>query len=118
MERTKPQEGDIYSVVDVGGHSFTICYGYYSEAERGVTDPIPIYPCFLTDPHYTAEGHPLVTRIQDPCEYYEAADGDGWCADCIHCSSVRDEIGICRCDKNQIYHFQKTATDSPKEVAI
>ena len=118
MERIKPQEGDIYSVVNVGGHSFTIRYGYYSETERGVTEPIPIYPCFLTEPHYTEEGYPLVTRIQDPCEYYEAVDGDGWCADCIHCSSVRDEIGICRCDKKQKQNFLNPETCFPKEVAI
>lgn len=93
----KPREGDIYDVVQIGGYSFTIRYGYYDETERGSSDPIPIYPCFLKEPVHTAEGKPLVTRIQDACEHYEPADGagDGWCADCAHCQSWQKEIGIC-----------------------
>lgn len=95
-----PREGDIHEVVQVGGHSFTIRYGYYDESERHTTDPIPIYPCFITEPHYTADGFPLVTRIQDACEHYfagEGTQGDGWCADCLHCSDDQGEIGICQC---------------------
>ena len=99
MKSNTPIEGDIFDIVFVGGHRFTIRYGYYEEAERGTADPIPIYPCFIKDPHYTIEGHPLVTRVQDACEHYEpTGDGDGWCADCIHCASEGLEIGICKCD--------------------
>lgn len=100
MRTDIPQVGDIHKVVCVGGHSFTIRYGYYTEAERHTTDPIPIYPCFITTPYYTEEGHPLVTRVQDACEHYCAGEGnmgDGWCADCVHCTGGHDEIGICRC---------------------
>lgn len=100
MRTTIPREGDVHEVVSVGGHSFTIRYGYYDELERSSTDPIPIYPCFLTDPHYTEEGFPLITRIQDACEHYAAeheGGGDGWCADCLHCSGDHGEIGICQC---------------------
>lgn len=100
MHTAIPREGDIHEVVCVGGHTFTIRYGYYNETERCTTDPIPIYPCFLSKPHYTAEGFPLVTRIQDACEYYftgEGSAGDGWCADCLHCSGDQGEIGICQC---------------------
>lgn len=99
MNSTAPREGDVHEVVCVGGHCFTIRYGYYAEEERLITDPIPIYPCFISNPHYTEEGHPLITRIQDACEHYECADsgGDNWCADCVHCSSVHKEIGICHC---------------------
>jgi len=99
MQNRSPREGDIHEVVCVGGHCFTIRYGYYSEQERGNTDPIPIYPCFITEPHYTEDGRPLVTRIQDACEHYcvgNENDGDGWCADCIHCHITHDEIGICQ----------------------
>lgn len=95
-----PREGDIHEVICIGGHSFTIRYGYYAESERETTDPIPIYPCFITAPHYTEEGHPLVTRIQDACEHYlagEGSAGDGWCADCIHCTSEHAEIAVCHC---------------------
>lgn len=101
MKNSTPREGDIYEVVCVGGHCFTIRYGYYSETDRHNTDPIPIYPCFISDPHYTQEGHPLITRIQDACEHYmtdEGVQGDGWCADCVHCHSEHKEIGICRCE--------------------
>ena len=99
MKNNTPREGDIFDIVSVGGHQFTIRYGYYADEERGATDPIPIFPCFLTKPMHTGEGHPLVTRIQDACEHYRAArgEGDGWCADCIHCQDWQTEIGICRC---------------------
>lgn len=97
---TRPMEGDIYDVVHVGGHSFVIRYGYYEESERESSDPIPIFPCFLTSPVHTGEGMPLVTRIQDACEHYKAVqgEGDGWCADCIHCRNWQAEIGICQCE--------------------
>lgn len=100
---TKPREGDIYDVVPVGGHSFVIRYGFYEESERGVSDPIPIFPCFLTNPVHTDEGSPLVTRIQDACEHYipTQGEGDGWCADCIHCQNWYTEIGICQCPRRQ-----------------
>ena len=100
MNRIKPREGDIHEVVHVGGHSFIIRYGYYAEEERHMADPLPIYPCFLTTPYFTEEGHPLITRIQDACEHYQTAEGEGdrWCADCVHCHSEHKEIGICRCE--------------------
>lgn len=100
MDMKIPREGDIHSEVHVGGHKFIIRYGYYSEEERGITEPIPIYPCFITKPHYTPEGLPLITRIQDACEYYETQaedSSDGWCADCVHCDSIQEEIGVCQC---------------------
>lgn len=95
----KPREDDIYDVIHIGGHSFVIRYGFYEESERGVSDPMPIYPCFLKDPRHTSGGMPLVTRIQDACEHYTAShgEGDGWCADCIHGKSWQSEIGICTC---------------------
>jgi len=101
MSTTTPREGDIYEVVYVGGHCFTIRYGYYKDSERDSTDPIPIYPCFISDPHYTEDGFPLITRIQDACEHYNTGngyEGDGWCADCLHCSGDQGEIGICQCE--------------------
>lgn len=104
MVKQKPEEGDLYEVVTVGGHVFTIRYGYYSDQDRANTDPIPIYPCFLTTPRYDPEGKPLITRIQDACEHYHANDGegDGWCADCIHCAISHREIGICQCEHRSI----------------
>lgn len=100
MNAKIPREGDIHEVVCVGGHTFTIRYGYYAESERHTIDPIPIYPCFESQPLYTSDGFPLITRIQDACEHYLSSDGnagDGWCADCIFCGREHDEIGICQC---------------------
>ena len=101
---TRPREGDIYDVVHIGGHQFVIRYGFYDESERDDSEPIPIFPCFLTSPAHTDEGHPLVTRIQDACQHYSAAqgDGDGLCADCTHCRTWQSEIGICECPHHKI----------------
>ena len=99
MNRPIPREGEIFERVSIGGYEFVIRYGYYTEEERSTTDPIPVYPCFITTPHFTEEGHPLVTRIQDACEHYQTSEGsagDCWCADCIHCISENSEIGICK----------------------
>lgn len=100
MHSHSPREGDIFKVLHIGGHSFTIRYGYYTESERGNTEPIPLYPCFLCEPHYDPDGFPLITRIQDACEHYiplSGEDGDGWCADCIYCNTDNEPIGICQC---------------------
>ncbi len=117
MDLIKPREGDIYSEIEIGGHKFTIRYGYYSKSERGMTEPIPVYPCFISTPHYTPEGLPLITRIQDACEYYRTQTedaGDGWCADCIHCDSIQDEIGICQCKHRR----KPLAAELPQGLAI
>lgn len=112
----KPREGDIYDVVHVGGHSFVIRYGFYQDSERGVSDPIPIFPCFLTTPVHTGEGMPLVTRIQDACEHYTAiqGEGDGWCADCVHCQNWQTEIGICQCTHRRKQPPQDTTLTQPQ----
>ena len=103
MDKRIIREGDVHEVAFVGGHSFMIRYGYYSEEDRYSTDPIPIYPCFLTEPKYTQEGHPLITRIQDACHHYSpGAGGDGWCADCTHACQWDGQIGICRCESRKI----------------
>ena len=102
MQSNTPAEGDVFDILQVGGHRFTIRYGYYEEEERGITDPIPVYPCFIKKPHYTAEGQPLITRFQDACEHYApSGDGDGWCADCIYCANADQEIGICQCKQRK-----------------
>lgn len=113
MTNNTPREGDIFDIVNVGGHQFTIRYGYYAEEERSTLDPLPIYPCFLTNPCYTEEGYPLVTRIQDACGHYRTRDqgeGDGWCADCVYCTGNHSAIGICNCPhqmKNSVKEEQQ-----------
>lgn len=112
MNSVKPREGDVHETICVGGHEFTIRYGYYTDHERDTVDPIPIYPCFLSDPRYTPEGYPLVTRIQDACEHYVSdtgGEGDGWCADCIHLLSKHNEIAVCKCEQRRIQELPKAA---------
>ena len=95
-----PAEGDIFKTIAVGGHTFTIRYGYYTDSEREVMGPIPIYPCFIRQPLYTQDGFPLITVFQDACEHYiptDGTEGDAWCADCMHCSREQEAIGICQC---------------------
>ncbi len=97
------REGDVYKRINMGGQTFEIRYGYYSDSERELGEPIPILPDFLSMPQYDTNGRPYVTYIQDPCEHYETGDGragDGWCADCIHYPDKSIEIGICKCRKN------------------
>lgn len=103
MENHVIREGDIYEVTSVGGHSFMIRYGYYAEEDRHTADPMPIYPCFVSEPKYTSEGHPLITRMQDACHHYMSENGgDGWCADCAHADSWNGQIGICRCKNRKM----------------
>lgn len=112
MDNVSPKEGDLFEVVNIGGHNFVIQYGYYSDEERGRSDPIPIYPCFISQPRYTPEGKPLSTRIQDACEHYTTEQdrhGDGWCADCVHYVGRHDEIGICECAHRRIDPSPKLA---------
>ena len=47
------QEGDLYEVLEVYGHTFELRYGYYEERERARGEPIPIYPDFKKHPLYT-----------------------------------------------------------------
>ena len=95
------KDGDIYKVVTVHGESFELRYGYYEEFERGVSEPIPIYPDFKHSPRYTKEGYPFVTQMQELCEYGESSFVDGCCADCRAFSNGDELIGICTHPKNR-----------------
>ena len=48
----KPQEGELFKIITLGGKSFEIKYGYYEDYERNMGDPIPIYPDFIKAPCY------------------------------------------------------------------
>lgn len=96
-----PKEGDLYKVVNMHGKSFELRYGYYEDYERGVSEPIPIYPDFKCAPQYTASGHPFVTQMQALCEHGVSSFQDGCCADCRYYRDGEDLIGICICEKNK-----------------
>ncbi len=99
MERIK--EGDLYKLLNIDGTDFEIRYGYYSEAERDLWEPTPIFPDFISSPMYTCDGKPYATAEQDVCKYFkvtEDASEEGWCADCIYFRMVEEIIGVCECE--------------------
>lgn len=89
------RDGDVYKIIRVEDMTFEIKYGYYEEYERGRSEPVPIYPCFLSEPAYTDGGAPLVTAMQEACPGFEGEDRELGCFGCRHFSEWEDLIGIC-----------------------
>ena len=99
-----PKEGELYREVTVSGKTFQLLYGYYESFEREspFNDPIPIYPDFIKDPHYTDEGVPIATAMQNICEFYSGkSDEDSSCSDCSFFQKQEDLFGLCHCPQNQ-----------------
>ncbi len=99
-----PKEGDLYMVINSHGHTFELVYGYYEETDREYGEPVVIYPDLKNSPIFTKDGHPLVTAVQVPCEYYEAEQDhppEECCSDCIYYKDSKKEIDICLCEKKQ-----------------
>ena len=99
------QEGDLYKVIDLHGHRFPIHYGYYDEQERcnPLVDPMPIYPNFLAEPKFTAEGYRFVTKMQDACPHYRGPrKPEADCAECKHYCHGDDLLGICLCNATKL----------------
>lgn len=99
---TVPQEGTLYKIVNVRGHTFELYYGYYDEKERNnpMIEPMPIYPDFLREPQYASDGCAFVTQMQDICHHYIGEDGrleDRCCAECEYYSHGDELLGICTC---------------------
>lgn len=94
-----PNEGDLYKAFSVCGHEFELRYGYYEEHERSICPPVVIWPDLSDGEKRSAEGFPLVTQVQDPCEHYTPREGreDNWCGDCVYYTGEHREIGVCRC---------------------
>ncbi len=102
---TKNKEGALYELLTVAGERFEIRYGYYADYERERWEPMPVYPDFIKEPRYTAQGEPFATRTQDACESYapRASDAsEAWCADCAHFESGQGNIGVCKCNRRSI----------------
>ncbi len=107
-----PKEGDLYKEVTVFGTTFRLLYGYYENFEREspFNDPLPIYPDFIKNPHYTKEGHPLVTAMQNACPHYsKPEDEDSSCSDCVFFQKGEELFGLCQCPQNKLSHKEKTA---------
>ncbi len=101
---TAPKEGDLYKEVNIGEKKFKIFYGYYEDFEREspFNDPMPIYPDFIKEPHYTAEGKPIVTAMQNVCEFYSGKnDEDCSCSDCVFFQTSEELFGLCSCPQNK-----------------
>ena len=99
-----PKEGDLYKEVTISGKTFKLLYGYYESFEREspFNDPMPIYPDFIKEPHYTSEGIPLVTAMQNVCKLYNGKnDEDSSCSDCVFFQKSKDLFGFCNCPRNK-----------------
>ncbi len=98
-----PKEGDLYKEVIVGGKNFRLVYGYYEDFERESrhNEPMPIYPDFIKEPHFTEEGIPLVTAMQNICRYYSGKPEGDSCVDCIYFHKSEELFGLCSCPKNR-----------------
>ena len=107
--QTTPQEGTLYKTLHVGGKIFHIVYGYYSEQEKLLGEPIPVLPDLAEDPTHGKDGYRIVTHIQDVCSHYrprESISSEDWCADCTFYQHPKDEISVCLCAD----HKQKEET--------
>lgn len=105
-----PKEGDLYKEVTISDKTFRLLYGYYESFEREspFNDPMPIYPDFIKEPHYTAEGIPFVTAMQNICEFYNGKnDEDSCCADCVFFQKSEELFGFCNCFKNKRSHEER-----------
>ena len=98
-------EGNLYKILQVGGRAFPLYYGYYDECDRRniLVEPMPIYPDFLEEPSYTAEGFPFVTKMQDACGHYVGIEnGCEECAECFWYRHGQELLGICVCPENKL----------------
>lgn len=100
-----PKEGDLYKEVNIAGKIFRLLYGYYEtfERESPFNEPMPIYPDFLKEPHYTADGTPIVTAMQNVCEHYCGKDNeDSSCSECAFFEKSEELFGLCQYAKSSM----------------
>lgn len=99
-----PKEGDLYKEITICGKTFQLLYGYYENFEREgpFNEPMPIYPDFIRQPHYTAEGIPIITAMQNICKSYSGiSDEDSTCSDCMFFQKGEELFGLCQCPENK-----------------
>lgn len=100
VKESHHKEGDLYKVLTVHGVCFEIYYGYYEETDRQNphVEPMEMYPDFLKNPVYSADGIPFATALQKPCEHFAGeADEDNTCYQCAHYEGSVELLGLCRC---------------------
>lgn len=105
-----PKEGDLYKEVTISDKTFSLRYGYYEsfERENPSNEPMPIYPDFIKEPCYTAEGIPIATAMQNICGFYDGKnDEDSCCADCVFFQKIEELFGLCNCPQNKRCYQEK-----------
>lgn len=110
-----PKEGDLYKEVTIAGKTFRLLYGYYESFEREspFNDPIPVYPDFTKEPHYTAEGLPLVTAMQNVCRFYSGKnDEDSTCSNCSFFQKHEELFGLCNSPGNKKGNTEGTVSEN------
>lgn len=110
-----PKEGELYKEITIAGKTFRLLYGYYENFEResSFNEPMPIYPDFIKEPHYTAEGIPVTTAMQNVCEFYNGkSDEDSSCLDCGFFQTYEDLFGLCNCPQNKRCHKEGAVADN------
>ncbi len=102
-----PREGELYRVIEIGGHRFELRFGYYEDFERESGEPVVIYPDLSEQMLYDGDGKRIVTAIQDPCRHYSVPEEkarEECCCDCQYYRYCGDDIGICACAENDRRH--------------
>ena len=110
-----PKEGELYKEVTISGITFKLLYGYYENFEREspFNEPIPIYPDFIKEPHYTAEGIPIATAMQNVCEFYNGKnDEDSSCSECVFFQKYEELFGLCNCPRNKRENKERTVSEN------
>ena len=97
------KEGELYRIIELGGVTFKLYYGYYEQRDREnpLCEPIPIYPDFIEAPQYTSEGYAFATDMQDACEHYKGKDREGGCFGCVHYKRGEEFLGVCLCERRR-----------------
>ncbi|NMP38065.1 MAG: hypothetical protein GX051_08120 [Clostridiales bacterium] len=109
QQNRPPTEGELYGVFTVAGHTITVYYGYMDERDRETEliqgdNIVPVTPDFLKNPLYDENGAPLVTDIQDTCEFYapeSPEEPEEWCRDCKYFPPDKPKIGVCLCENRR-----------------
>ena len=110
-----PKEGDLYKEITVCDKTFKLLYGYYESFEREspFNDPMPIYPDFIKQPQYTANGLPIVTAMQNTCAFFSGkTDEDSSCSDCGFFQQHEELFGLCNCPHNKRCHKERAGAEN------
>ena len=100
-----PKEGELYKTVTAFGHTFELRYGYYEDTDRH-TEPVVIYPDLKKHPIYTENGEPVVTVVQDSCEYFRMNGRgrrtlDSTCSECVFFRQGEEWFARCCCENKK-----------------